>query len=52
MADGWQTQGGNSPGDELMQGLEDLKRTIQRFTKGVGAWLVAAAIIAFVNIAG
>ncbi len=45
MADGWQTQGGNSPGDEIMQGLEDLRRTLQRFTKGVGAWLIGAAIL-------
>ena len=44
MADGWQNQGGASPSEELLQGLEDLKRTIQRFTKGAGVWLIAAAL--------
>ncbi len=45
MADGWQNQGGSSPGDELLQGLEDLKRTIQRLTKGAGVWLIIAALV-------
>ncbi len=44
MADGWQNQGGSSPGDELLQGLEDLKRTFQRFTKGAGVWLIIAVL--------
>lgn len=45
MADGWNTQGGSSPGDELMQGLEDIKRTIQRFTKGLGVWLIVGVVV-------
>ncbi len=44
MADGWQNQGGGSPGDELLQGLEDLKRTLQRFTKGAYVWLIIGAV--------
>ena len=44
MADGWQSKGGGSPGDELLQGLEDLKRTLQRFTKGAGVWLITGAV--------
>ncbi len=44
MADGWQNKGGASPSEELLQGLEDLKRTIQRFTKGAGVWLIVAAL--------
>ena len=44
MADGWQNQGGSSPGDELLQGLEDLKKTFQRFTKGAGVWLIIGVV--------
>ena len=45
MADGWQNQGGGSPGEELLQGLDDLKRTLQRFTKGWGVWLIIGAVV-------
>lgn len=45
MADGWNNQGGSSPSDELLQGLEDLKRSVQRFTKGAGLWLIIGVLV-------
>ncbi len=39
-----QSYGDGSPADELLQRLEDLKRSLQRFTGGKGLWVMLAFI--------
>ena len=40
-----QNRGDSYPADELLQGLEDLRGWMQRFTRGIGVWVIPAILL-------